>query len=225
MKPVLFNTKMVQANLNNIKTQTRRVIKYGLYQYCDMTENCIEVAKNYCDMDSHNSPELKEEMIKRHSKYQIGDILYVRETFVVEGSLLNEDGTITHHEKPIIHYKADNENLSWIDEWENEINVPWKPSIHMPKKYARLFLKVTNVRVERLQDIKYDDCLREGFCEEQLAKTDSFPTELKDLKIKNNIPVMEEWWINLWNSTAKDGYKWEDNPYVFVYEYEKTELL
>lgn len=201
MKPILFNTKMVQANLNNLKTQTRRVIKYGLYQYCDMTENCIEVAKNYCDMDSHNSPELKEEMIKRHSKYQIGDILYVRETFVVEDSFLNEDGTITHHEKPIIHYKADNENLSWIDEWENEINVPWKPSIHMPKKYARLFLKVTNVRIERLQDMNMHE-------------------ETGSLNIINHKKYYDNW-----NSTAKDGYKWEDNPYVFVYEYEKTELL
>ena len=72
----------------------------------------------------------------------------------------------------------------------------------MPKKYARIFLKVTNVRVERLQDIDYGDIIDEGW----------------DYGI--NIRALE-WWKKLWNSTTKDGYKWEDNPYVFVYEFER----
>ena len=67
---------------------------------------------------------------------------------------------------------------------------------------ARIFLKVTNVRVERLQDITFDDIEKYGI---------KFNLKING---KNKFKI-------LWNSTAKDGYKWEDNPYVFVYEFEK----
>ena len=77
---------------------------------------------------------------------------------------------------------------------------------------ARIFLKVTNVRVERLQDITLADMICEGINHLQEYSTGKV--------VKPSIQIKREF-VNLWNSTAKDGYKWEDNPYVFVYKFER----
>ncbi len=86
-----------------------------------------------------------------------------------------------------------------------------KVGIKHQKEYV--LLKVTNVRVERLQDIKYSDIEKEGL-------------NYKDSLIREGVYINNQLrrnWIILWNSTTKDGYKWEDNPYVFVYEFERIE--
>ncbi|MCT7911687.1 hypothetical protein N5912_07585 [Arcobacter lacus] len=198
MKPILFNTEMVKAILDGRKTQTRRVVNKEYLGLADIEDNNIYVPNEdggYINI-----------LRTSWSKYKVGDILYVRETFAENFGI----------QKRVV-YKAEFNN-------DAPLSIKWKPSIHMPKKYARIFLKVTNVRVEKLQDITYDDCLREGFLNNQLNPTTTFPTKLKNTKIINYIMVMEQWWANLWNSTAKYGYKWEDNPYVFVYEFERVEV-
>lgn len=121
-----------------------------------------------------------------HSKYKVEDILYVKEKCVEEypfGYCFKEN------------YK--------IEEWTDK---------NLTKKYcnelnARVFLKVTNARVERLQDIQILDFFGEGF------------------RTRLTAPYMEGrgWFSAIWNKKAKDGYKWEDNPYVFVYEFERVE--
>lgn len=126
--------------------------------------------------------------------YQPGDILYVRETWC-KGSYGNE--------KEKYYYKAD----------DNNFFCTWHPSIHMPKEAARIFLKVTNVRVERLQEIDIDGIRNEGL--------PSISVYAGDMDI-----ALEEWKI-LWNSTIKksdlDTYGWEANPYVWVIEFERCE--
>lgn len=216
MKPILFNTEMVKAILDGRKTQTRRVVNlknndlifsgFVMSSTAKNREGCCAFGK---------SKECVLEFIK--PKYKFGDILYVRETFVLEGMTYDENGELIHHEEPIVHYKADEKKLNWMDEWEDECNIPWKPSIHMPKEYARIFLKVTNVRVERLQEAELQDICEEGYPEGY--QPFYFTSDSKRESHENN---MDYWWINLWNSTAKDGYKWEDNPYVFVYEFERV---
>jgi len=216
VKPIVFNTEMVQAILDGRRSQFRKAIKFGEYIYDIMNENCIEVSKNYCDMDKENHPELKKEMIK-HSKYQVNDIIYVKETFL-EGYI--ESGYDTPHEDDygifngdngVIIYKADHVDNTYfnnLDAEDREDRPTWKPSIHMPKEYSRIFLKVNNVRVERLRDITYEDKIKEGIlCDGEIGT-------------RSHIDDVEESWYNLWNKTAKQGYKWEDNPYVFVYEFE-----
>lgn len=206
MKSIILNTEMVQAIFNGTKTQIRRVIKYGLYiDYTDtMNEHSVEIAKNYCDLDD-SSEDIKETFIKYHGKYKVDDILYVKETFAENFGI-----------KKRIVYKSEFNN-------DYPISLKWKPSVHLKEKDARIFIKVTNVSAERLQDITYDDCLKEGFLSMQLNPDCSFPTVLKDTKIINTITEMEDWFKKQWNSTAKDGYKYEDNPPVFVYEFEIVE--
>ena len=210
MKPILFNTEMVKAILESRKTQFRIPIKLKdnslvctgyIFSSTDRKRNsCYSFGKNKeCDM----------EYIK--SKYKVDDILYVRETFKTFSNITmdNEVGVI---------YKADNKEVilpcNRDYECEYVFNDKWKPSIHMPKRYARVFLKVTNVRIERVQDISLTNMLEEGI------------NHLKNYSVggvvKPYTQIKREF-INLWNSTIKDGYKWEDNPYVFVYEFEKIE--
>ena len=159
IKPILFNTEMVRAILDGRKTCTRRVIKPQpqaklCYTYAGSHKGCIG-KWTYPNNGAHKfwGKEYKlpenitdEGLNKRWSPpYHTGDILYVRETW-------SDDRQFTHDSTPGRYfYKAS----------ESE-NFKWKPSIHMPKEAARIWLKVTDVRVERLHEITEDGALREG---------------------------------------------------------------
>lgn len=131
--------------------------------------------------------------------YQPGDILYVRETWC-KGSYGDEKK---------YYYKAD-----------NNFFCTWHPSIHMPKEAARIFLKVTDVRVERLQEITMDDCHREG-----INITTSSVTDGETLKRNHDFSL--EKFETLWDSTIKksdlDTYGWDANPWVWVIKFERCE--
>ena len=132
--------------------------------------------------------------------YQPGDILYVRETF--------------YEDEDCIFFKADNEKLTGYRNMRGEdIVVKWHPSIHMPKEAARIWLKVTDVRVERLQEISGEGALAEG--------TDKYIHVDGTLNEDQTITSF----IGIWNSTIKksdlDQYGWDANPYVWVTEYER----
>ena len=203
IKPILFNTKMVRAILNGRKRCTRRIVKPQQFigMLPDKYKNGIPeeflkgkkfMFKPYCDM---TDAELINTAYK--APYQPGDILYVRETFIQAAA-------------HIFWYKADNN--SWISE-----GLRWKPSIHMPKEAARIWLKVTDVRVERLQDITGLSVQKEGIevDPKECASKFDFITELFLL------------FQRLWDSTIKksdlDHYGWDANPYVFVIEFMKID--
>lgn len=130
--------------------------------------------------------------------YQPGDILYVRETWC-------DDRQFTHDSTPGRYFYKASENGDF----------KWKPSIHMPKEAARIWLKVTNVRVERLQDITDKDAEREG------AQPDN-PFDY-DVDKWPNLEHFKE----IWNSTIKksyiDSYGWQANPWVWVIDFERCE--
>lgn len=187
-KPILFNTEMVRAILEGRKTQTRRLCK-GQPQ------------------DGVTSPE----KIGYKPPYNPGDVLYVRETFC--GYYLP---SVERWPEGHMHYeyKASNPNGNkrpmgpeFDDDWEVRA---WRPSIHMPKEAARIFLKVKDVRAERLQDISVDEIRAEGL--DVLGKTMNTSFKM---------------WSELWNSTVKKAdlqrYGWEANPWVWVIEFEKME--
>lgn len=193
IKPILFNTEMVRAILGGRKTCTRRVIKpqWEECPTCKYVHNEYiydKLAENvYCARCGYPlEPE-------RIAPYQPGDILYVRETFI----------QIAAH---TFWYKA--YGKSWMLK-----DLRWKPSIHMPKEAARIWLKVTDVRVERLQEITIDGIRNEGLS--------SMAVHAGDMEI-----ALKEWEL-LWSSTIKksdlDRYGWDANPWVWVIEFERCE--
>ena len=195
MKPILFNTEMVQAILENRKTVTRRIIK-GLPQ---------DAKSIGWDMDTGNDKSYGEAMfqsdcimITKKCKYLIGDILYVRETWSTHYTA-ESDAELEYC------YKADGIDLK--AECLPGENNRWYPSIHMPKEAARIFLRVTDVKVERLQDITLSDVLKEGLEIEKYVTT----------------PLMKKF-SNLWDTTVDkkelNRYGWNANPYVWVYYFE-----
>ena len=214
IKPILFNTKMVRAILDGRKTCTRRVIKpqpdekhtYPLGFVTDSTEKkevgCFGFAANeYGGSIQYVKP-----------PYHIGDILYVRETWQY---LYELDGNEQVIEDTGKYYYAATDTIpfnAYVDENGVEHDhAPWRPSIHMPKEAARIWLKVTDVRVERLQDMDKMDAVKEGIDTRSCINLNHALAKFK----------------KLWNSTIKksdlDRYGWSANSWVWVIEFERCE--
>ena len=213
IKPILFNTEMVRAILDGRKTCTRRLVRFlpgknpqwtgyirnGLMLYNGRNEPCI---------------------IK--SPYQPGDILYVRETWEHFDCCCCEGD---EHENC---YKEPQQNVlnksygCYMYRATDEIygDARWHPSIHMPKEAARIWLKVTDVRVERLQDITEDGAKAEGAIDNR-GFIHSPENEY------DRIHTARDHFIKIWNSTIKksdiDRYGWDANPWVWVIEFERCE--
>ena len=208
MIPILFNTQMVKEIIAGNKTQTRRLIK-PQPAYVMTKEEVKTRALSGADPYGFRVGKLDTEVIGV-CKYQKDDILYVRETWAYSSEI-----AIKGH--PYM-YRADN---AFMD--ENLWHPKWKPSIHMPKEAARIFLKVTNVRVEQLQDITNTDACLEG------AVTDEY-LQMEDEASICGIscqPIREYFGETIWNSTIKpqdrDIYGWDANPYVYVIEFEQCD--
>lgn len=123
---------------------------------------------------------------------KVGDKLWAKETWRPHEEF--EDAQVLYL------YKAD---------YPSGLNVHWKSSRFMPKKAARIWLEITNIRVERVQDISGGDAQKEGWSREQ----EMFPTINTDYKAKN-------WFQTLWDSlNAKRGYDWDKNSWVWVIEF------
>ncbi len=184
IKPILFNTEMVRAILDGRKSCTRRLVKFL------SGENPRWTGYIKDELILYNG---KNEPCIRKAPYQPGDILYVQETFI----------QIAAH---TFWYKA--YGKSWMLK-----DLRWKPSIHMPKEAARIWLKVTDVRLERLQEITIDGIRNEGLS--------SMAVHAGDMEI-----ALKEWEL-LWSSTIKksdlDLYGWDANPWVWVIEFERCE--
>ena len=212
--PILFNTEMVRAILDGRKTCTRRSVKpqpdekhtYSLGIITDSTEK-KDVGCFGFGIDEYGGSIQYEK-----PPYQPGDILYVRETvWQKTGHYLDVDGETKAVWCNEFKYVATDEkpetgwNYSWVK----------RPSIHMPKEAARIWLKVTDVRVERLQDITNKGAEREG------ARPD-YPFDYDVDKWPNL-----EHFKKIWNSTIKksdrDRYGWNANPWVWVIEFEQCE--
>jgi len=215
-KPILLNTEMVKAVLDGRKTQTRRVIKVDPIMFDNpkvlSPDSCVKFDFSTGGCQNHSAPA---NFI--NSSYTVGDVLWVRETFKPFSNIGMEDELVG------VTYRADNKSVMYYnkDRKEYVFYEKWKPSIHMPKKYARIFLKVTDVRVERLWDISNEDAIKEGV--EKIGNTlsDVFYKNYSENQSGFNDPIVS--FASLWNSTAKEPFKWDDNPYVFVYEFERVE--
>ncbi len=207
--PILFNTEMVRAILDGRKTVTRRICKDGDdYTVPDMgfysADRRTYVAHSYADKRHKD----KLSLVERPCPIYPGDILYVRETW-------------TYHENAeggIIFKARCPEKLAKTKKWH--------PSIHMPKEATRIWLKVTDVRVERLKDITEEQAMKEGFSGIRCgcggtayACTDCYNTGWIEPPFVG--------FMYTWNSTIKkadlDRYGWDANPWVWVIEFSRCE--
>lgn len=206
--PILFSTAMVQAILAGRKTQTRRVVKPQPIDNTEVDGNFFEGNhKGYVKVDGH--PNWKEQFAYEFCPYgKAGDILWVRETVsarVIWGRFA---------------YKA---SVTDKDDLEN---TRWRPSIHMPKAAARIWLKVKSIRVERLQDISEEDAKAEGL---EVVGTHQDGTPLykryKDHDYGDGLIMTAPFsapqasFCNLWKSINGPD-SWTENPWVWVVEYE-----
>ena len=212
-KPVLFNTEMVRAILEGRKTVTRRVLK--LPSYIEQNENGLYTlfADGDCCYENQSMEEIKD-YIK--PPFKAGDYLYVRETWT--------DPTPDQSGYPILYMAHMPMRWEEDDVTLKAEDYKWRPSIHMPKEAARIFLKVTDVRVERLQDMEEEDAINEGIHPKMCPNCSGLDC---DLCSESEYTVMDEF-MYLWNSTIKkadlDKYGWEANPWVWVIEFERVEV-
>ena len=218
-KPIIFSTEMVKAILDGRKTQTRRVCKeialcdfewaldrepyignYRTFTWDWVTLENVWLYDIQTDVDDHRTYLLK-------PKYQPGDHLWVRETWAYVDRRFGGDDEF-------YVYRASEDGQVWEREIENWC---WRPSIHMPKEAARIWLKVTGVRVERLQGMTEEDARGEGCItfQDKISNRSFEGVTTFDLTAR-------EAFKDLWNSiNAKRGYGWETNPWVWVIEFEK----
>lgn len=222
-KPILFNTDMVRAILDGRKTVTRRLPSKRIEnKWIDYEEWVTAVAPT-------GSTSLTEkEFYEQYPPYQLGDILYVRETwnisnmwscgnkvtFIYRGDKSEEDSAMT--------ISVSDDTFDKYGEMMYENMPEWRPSIHMPKEAARIFLKVTDVRVERLQDMTHDGPLKEGihYCECPDGFTWKSQTDMEHC-YTTPMGAMKA----LWNSTCKKSLQvhgWDANPWVWVIEFESV---
>lgn len=230
IKPILFNTEMVRAILDGRKTCTRRICKdANEYTVPDMdfynADRRTYAVHNFADKEQMEQLSTAE----RTCPICPGDILYVRETWErfecwnCEG---DERGNCPKEPKKSVLNKTCG---CYMYRATDEISgdAKWHPSIRMPKEAARIWLKVTDVQVERLQEITEDGAKAEGINEEWAMSWWS-PTYY-DPDSGGYPKYRDTFAFEVWNKTIKksdiDRFGWDANPWVWVIEFERCEKL
>ena len=207
MKPILFNTEMVKALIEGRKTMTRRIIKPQ--PRADAEMRYVFAGGRKGDIGKwHDWKQGVIDAPKWTPPCHAGDILYVRETWC--------EGKVAYGEEPdgrcvpfISQCPGEDDIIhkEWvIREDIGTEDVVWRPSIHMPKEAARIFLRVKRVSVERLQTIEAAAIQAEGLAP----------------RVE---PLVQADFREIWNNTIKpaelDTYGWDANPWVWVIEFER----
>jgi len=194
-RPIIFNSEMVKAILDGRKTETRRPVKIDspTLEFDTCNPPWPTCADKYGEFGRVPCPWGKP-----------GDRIWVRETWAekVQNIGVEDIDFELHCEKfGRYFYKADDCKIFF--------NIKWKPSIHMPRWASRITLEITDVRVERVQEISDEDAEKEGCCIK--LEPHEFPNRIVAPRFKE-----------LWNSIyTKKGLDWDDNPWVWVIEYRR----
>lgn len=211
--PILFSTLMVQALLAGRKTMTRRV--NGLDLINKEPDKYHVTNANYIKNGA-----LMQKFFYGNECYvikcpygKVGDVLWVRESaslvlFPKADEKGNEIG-----KNPIWMYRADQHDNIFVDKW--------KPSIHMPKEACRIFLKITDIKVERLLDISEDDAIAEGVYQYENGAY-QFYTEKELHRVTAGINSAFGSFMSLWQS-INGASSWDANPWVWVIKFEQIE--
>lgn len=218
-RPILFNGEMVRAILEGRKTVTRRAIKPAPQM---VTDSSIEPWSG--------DPAVLMRLLEKSGKCcpfgQPGDRLWVRETW--QGPLLSDDEMradpgwwkdMSRYQNPAhCAYRASGDSCEFVDP-DGDMQCRWKPSIHMPRWASRIQLEITDVRVERLQDITEQQALAEGVKPELCDHSRQACAD-----------------IGCWGETAKGAFgflweslngagSWDANPWVWVVEFKRVDHL
>ena len=215
-RPILFNREMVRAILEDRKTMTRRVVKpqpimmdSGMWY---PSENPGD-RKNKTGLHYANEKHMRKGMSIDFSPCgQPGDKLWVRETFAYKTRPKTENSSLI--------YKADFDTKdgfgSEIIDFNTGMTTPltWEPSIFMPRWASRITLEIINVGIQRIQEIKYFDIMKEG------APLSTYPHHHDSYDTK-----LFEWFTGIWDSVnAKRGFGWDANPWVWIIEFKRVRV-
>ena len=221
VKPILFNTDMVRALQDGTKTATRRPVKPHYRE----GEAGFRVVTNkhtgqYVRIEIFD--EWEDETRWLNEPYRPGDILYVRETWRVQSArrfdadariMFKVGGDMVRIQFPGggTQYHSRRQYDAFVSKWADD---RWHPSIHMPREAARIFLRVTGLRVERLRKIDGRGILAEG-----IDNGSSNPAMGKRFENMQRMAFQR-----LWDSTIKKAdralYGWTANPWVWVISFE-----
>ena len=198
-KPILFQGDMVRAILEGRKTETRRIVKpqpkshhWDILPGYKFIKQMMNTSGGLCVKFIHALKNRQDDPLWVKSPYgQVGDRLWVRETFAVYGD----------DEQYVIHYKATHQNEG----------SGWTPSIFMKRIYSRITLEITEIKVERVQGITSQEAWKEGVkCKCQLSE----PSE----DCRWNINSFHELWDSI---NKKRGFPWDSNPWVWVIKFKE----
>lgn len=204
-KPILFSTPMVQAIIRGEKTQTRRLVKYKKQiENPQVGWTAFTPDGHFSVRGIHEIGDYGESFFKQ--KYQKGDILWVRETF------RKANGMPTG-------YRYD-----WRATAEEDgapTDEPWKPSIFMPKDACRIFLKITSIKVERLNMISEADAIAEGIEKVRQLGKSFYKLYSGNKKFDyDESPIVSYW--SLWDKINGEG-SYLKNPLVWVYKFQEID--
>lgn len=214
-RPILFTGEMVRAILDGTKTQTRRVVKVaGLDFIAGLGDDRLDPRNWGYDDENGDWWTLMPGKDSRGIRcpYGVpGDLLYVRETWALPEAQTRFLAKIWAETYGAVWYQADDPMGTKMHHGPMRSlhrESRWRPSIHMPKRFARIWLRVTDVRVERVQEISEEDALAEGVAEcfyvgEGLAR---------------------QRFRDLWNRiNRRRGFGWDTNPWVWVVNFERVD--
>lgn len=213
---MIFNGEMVRAILDGWKTQTRRPIKWKQTRFTEIGERedgsnwpWSEDTEKVCDY-WHPCP-----------FGAVGDRIWVRETF--QGPLFDYEKMESYledsskFEKPeFCQYAADGKPAPEYYDADDNLHCGWRPSIHMPRWASRINLEITDVRVERLNDISQEDAQAEG-----MELTGWRPT-YSDPDSGGEVCTPYDNFAQLWSSIYGEE-SWQGNPWVWVIEFKRIE--
>lgn len=201
-RPIIYNSEMVRAILEGRKTQTRRVIKANILPkkayIKELNDMILSILKKRCPYGT------------------IGDRLWVRETWQ------NMPDDIGNN----LIYRATEGDIAGYDLDNTPIKFKWQSPLYMHRWASRITLEITNIRVERVQNINVVDAISEGIKlnQEIIDFMENSPNEFLGWGIDEYKDDIIGSFTNLWNSiNEKRGYGWEKNPWVWVIEFKKIE--
>lgn len=236
IKPILFRTDMVRAILDGQKTVTRRAVK-PRYQdgECGFRIVTCKIDGAFVRVEITDENEFVTREVQ--SPYQLGDILYVRETWAKHSCFSDTIPDLAcdacepwmGKNNPYVEYIDRNEHgvdygcYVYRADSEYDGKVKWRPSIHMPNEAARIFLRVTDVRVERLQEIDNAGALAEG-CDGRCLCPSVVPgRSLSCITRDFSVEKFQTAWDSTIKPSDRDKYGWAANPWVWVIEFERCE--